>query len=117
MRLAGSRCERCGETYFPSRRNCPRCLSDAVLRTVALSARGTLDGVVVATVAPPGFTVPHAQGFVRLHDEGIRIFSLLTGHEDGTRLRPGCEMELTWVRVGTAAGRRAVVGYRFRPAR
>ncbi len=88
-----------------------------MIRTVALSGRGTLDGFVVATVAPPGFGVPHAQGFVRLHEEGIRIFTLLTGHEAGTGLRSGCEMELEWVRVGTAPGRGAIVGYRFRPAR
>jgi uncharacterized OB-fold protein len=115
LRLAGSRCERCGGTYFPSRKNCPRCLSDEALRTVALSRGGTLDGFVVATVAPPGFEVPHAQGFVRLHDDGIRIFSLLTGHEGGKRLKAGCEMELEWVPTGTGAGPGAVVGYRFRP--
>ncbi len=117
MRLAGSRCERCGATFFPARRNCPECLSDAAVRTVALAGRGTLDGFVVATVAPPGFAVPHAQGFVRLHGDGLRIFSLLTDHEEGRGLRAGCEMELVWVRVGTGADGSAVMGYRFRPVR
>jgi uncharacterized OB-fold protein len=116
-RLAGSRCERCGEIYFPSRRNCPQCMSESSMRVVALSSRGRLDGFVVATVAPPGFEVPHAQGFVRLHDEGIRIFSLLTGHEGGKGLEAGCEMELTWVPAREGAGPGNVVGYRFRPVR
>ena len=116
-RLAGSRCEQCGETYFPSRRNCPQCMSDRFVRPVALSSRGRLDGFVVAAVAPPGFGVPHAQGYIRLNDDGPRVFSLLTGHEEGRRLNPGCEMELEWVPVGTDSDGRGVLGYRFRPIR
>lgn len=117
LKLAGSRCEQCGETYFPARKNCPQCMSDRFLRTIALSGRGMLDSFVVATVAPPGFEVPHAQGYVRLHDNGIRIFSLLTGHEEGKRLTAGCEMEVEWVYAASDAGRRPVVGIRFRPVR
>jgi uncharacterized OB-fold protein len=117
LRLAGSRCEQCGETYFPSRKNCPQCMSDRLLRPVALSSRGRLDGFVVATVAPPGFGVPHAQGYIRLNDDGPRIFSLLTGHAGGKRLKPGCEMELEWVPAGMDANGRNVVGYRFGPVR
>ena len=115
LRLAGSRCEQCGETFFPSRKNCPQCMSDRTLRTVALSSRGSLDGFVVATVAPPGFGVPHAQGFVLLDDDGPRIFSLLTGHEEGRRLKAGCGMELEWVHTGTDTDGMIVVGYRFGP--
>lgn len=117
LRLAGSRCEQCGETFFPSRKNCPQCMSDRSLQPVALSSRGTLDGFVVATVAPPGFGVPHAQGFIRLDDGGPRIFSLLTGHEEGRRLKAGCGMRLEWVPAGTDADGRIVVGYRFGPVR
>jgi len=116
-RLAGSRCDRCGEVFFPSRRNCPRCMSDRSLRPVALCSSGKLDGFVVATVAPPGFKVPHAQGFILLDDGGPRIFSLLTGLEDGRHLENGCRMELEWVPAGTDADGRTVVGYRFGPVR
>jgi len=92
-------------------------MSDRSLRPVALSSRGCLDGFVVATVAPPGFGVPHAQGFILLNGGGPRIFSLLTGYEGGRRLETGCEMELEWVHSGMDAKGRIVMGYRFGPIR
>jgi methylmalonyl-CoA mutase C-terminal domain/subunit len=115
LHLLGSRCDRCGQVYFPSRRNCPSCLDDHSIRQVPLSDHGTLQTFVVASVAPPGYSVPHAQGYIDLADDGPRIFSLLTDYEDGPRLRIGCKMGLKIVRLGRDKENRVIVGYRFRP--
>jgi uncharacterized OB-fold protein len=66
-------------------------------------------------VAPPGFTVPHAQGYIDLADNGPRIFSLLTEYEDAQRLRVGSAMDLKIVKLGKDQENRTRVGYRFRP--
>ena len=115
LHLAGSRCDRCGQVYFPSRRNCPHCLDDHSIRQVPLSDHGTLQTFVVASVAPPNYSIPHAQGYIDLADDGPRIFSLLTDYEDGPSLRIGCKMGLKIVRLGRDKENRVIVGYRFRP--
>lgn len=115
--LTGSRCEGCGQTYFPLRRNCPHCLDDRSIKQVPLSNRGTLQTFVIASVAPPAFTVPHAQGYIDLSEGGPRIFSLLTDYGDGSSLGVGCEMRLEIVRLGRNQENRIIVGYRFKPVK
>lgn len=113
--LMGSKCNQCGQIFFPSRRNCPRCMDENATETVQLSDRGALQSFVVAGVAPPGYEVPHAQGYIDLYEEGPRIFSLLTDYGDGTRLEVGCEMGLKIIRRGVDEENKAIVGYRFKP--
>jgi len=115
LHLSGSRCERCGQVYFPSRRNCPRCMDDRSIRQVQLSDRGTLQTFVIASMAPPGFDAPHAQGYIDLYEDGPRIFSILTDYGNGSRLKVGCEVGLKIIRRGRDQDNRVIVGYRFRP--
>jgi methylmalonyl-CoA mutase C-terminal domain/subunit len=115
--LLGSRCDQCGQIYFPSRRNCPCCLDDRSIKQISLSDQGVLQTFVVASMAPPGYSVPHAQGYIDLSGDGPRIFSLLTDYGDGTSLTIGCKMVLKIVRLGRDEKDRVIVGYRFRPWR
>lgn len=115
LHLLGSRCDQCGQPYFPSRRNCPHCLDDRLIKQVPLSDQGTLQTFVVASMAPPGYSVPHAQGYIDLSGDGPRIFSLLTDYGDGTSLKIGCKMVLKIVRLGRDEENRVIVGYRFKP--
>jgi uncharacterized OB-fold protein len=80
-----------------------------------LSREGILQAFSVASVAPPGFSVPHAQGYIDLSGDGPRIFSLLTDYGDASSLRAGCAMILKIAQVGKDKEDRVVVGYRFRP--
>ena len=114
LRLLGTKCKKCGQIYFPLRRNCPRC-PDGTVEDLPLSDKGTLQSFVVAYVAPPGYEVPHTQGYIDLFEDGPCIFSLLTGYGDGSKLRVGCEMGLKIVRRGTDDDNRVIVGYRFTP--
>ena len=115
LHLLGSKCEKCGQVYFPSRRNCPRCMDEKNIEHIPLSDKGTLESYVVAAVAPPGYTVPHAQGFIDLHAGGPRIFSLLTDYGDAGKLQIGCEMGLKIVECGRDDNNKIIVGYRFKP--
>lgn len=115
LHLLGSGCDQCGQVYFPSRRNCPRCLDDRFIKQVPLSDCGTLQTFVVASMAPPGYSVPHVQGYIDLFKEGPRIFSLLTDYGDSSNLKIGCEMGLKIVTLGRDKENRVIVGYRFRP--
>ena len=115
LHLLGSKCEKCGQVYFPSRRNCPRCMDDRSIGEVQLSDRGTLQTFVVASMAPPGFDAPHAQGYIDLYEDGPRVFSLLVDYGDGSRLQIGCEMDLKIIERGRDNENRVIMGYRFRP--
>ena len=115
LHLSGSRCSRCGRVYFPLRKNCPNCLDNRPMEQSRLSDRGVLRTFVVASIAPPGYPAPHAQGYIHLCDGGPLIFSLLTDYEGESSLRIGCEMVLKIINLGRDPAARAIVGYRFRP--
>ncbi len=115
LHLLGSVCDRCGQKFFPSRRNCPNCLDEKSIKPIILSDEGILQTFVIAAVAPPGFSIPHAQGYVDLLDDGPRIFSLLTDYGDGSKLKIGSKMGLKIVKLGRDKDNRIIVGYRFRP--
>lgn len=117
LHLLGTQCEQCGQVYFPSRRNCPHCLDDRSIKQIPLSDEGTLQTFVVASMAPPGYSVPHAQGYIDLSEKGPRIFSLLTDYGESTNLKVGCRMSLKVIRLGRDRKNRVTVGYRFRPSK
>ena len=80
-----------------------------------LSDMGTLQTYVVASVAPPGYEVPHVQGYINLDDKGPRIFALLSDIEDGSGLKTGGRMILKVVERGIDTENGKIMGYRFRP--
>lgn len=114
LHLLGSKCDQCGRVYFPSRRNCPRCLDDRLIKHIPLSDHGTLQTFVVASMAPPGYSVPHVQGYIDLSEDGPRIFSLLVDYGDELSLKIGSKMGLKIVRLGRDKENRVMVGYRFK---
>ncbi len=116
LSLLGSRCSGCGKTFFPSRRNCPSCMDDRHVTTVPLLPTGTLQSHIVTQAAPPGYAVPHAQGYVELDDGGIRLFTLLTDYDEAT-LHAGCKMTLKCVETGRNERDEAIYSYRFRPVK
>ncbi len=114
MNLVGTSCSACGRTFFPKRRNCPHCMDDAHVKEVDLSRTGRLQSFVVTKAAPPGYSVPHAQGYVSLGDTGPTLFTLLTDYDEST-LQPGSLMELKCVETGQDVNNESIISYRFRP--
>jgi methylmalonyl-CoA mutase cobalamin-binding domain/chain len=115
LHLLGSKCHQCGQVYFPSRRNCPHCFDEKLLSQVQLADIGILRSFVLASVAPPGYGIPHAQGYIELCDDGPLIFSLLTDYGDESNLKIGGEMVIKIVKKGRGKDHRVIAGYRFRP--
>jgi methylmalonyl-CoA mutase C-terminal domain/subunit len=115
LHLLGSQCEKCAEMFFPARRNCPRCLDDSRMRQMELSDVGILATFSIAKVAPPGYSVPHAQCYIDIEGGGPRIFSLIADYGDGSGLKVGGKMGLKIAKLGRDKDNRVIVGYRFRP--
>ena len=115
LHLQGSKCDKCGRTFFPLRRNCPICMDNDPLKQIRLSDRGTLQTFVVASVAPPGYETPHVQGYIDLDNDGPRIFSLLIDHGNGSKLKVGGKMILKVVELGKGEEDKQIMAYRFSP--
>ena len=115
-RFLCSRCEECGEHYFPRRRVCarPECLSTR-LADVELGPRGTLYSYTFVQLPLFGSTREHATGYgVGQVDlpEGPRIQLPLAGTLEDYRIGMALEAELDPLREDAD---REVVIARFRP--
>jgi uncharacterized OB-fold protein len=112
--LIGSQCEKCGQTFFPMKIQCPKC-SAKEMKETPLSSRGKLYTYTVIYQPPPGYVgkTPYAVGKVEL-PEGERILAPLVEVEP-PQLRVGMEMELVIGKVFEDPEGGEVVTYQFRP--
>ena len=67
---------------------------------------------IVTKAAPPGYSVPHAQGYVELEGSGIKLFTLLTDYDE-SKLSAGCDIVLKCVERRRNENDEAVYSYRF----
>ena len=110
-----TRCESCGEYFFPRRAICARCLSERTV-DVELDGRGTLYSYTFVHIPLFGSTnIEHMEGYgVGQVDlpEGPRIQAPLAGKQGEFRIGQAVEAELDTLRE---EGGRALVIVRFRP--
>ena len=115
-RLLGSRCDACGEPFFPRRVVCARCLGRALTDT-ELGPRGTLYTFTWVHVPLFGSMRAEAGGYgvgqIDL-DEGPRVQAVLSGERAELRIGMALELELETLRR-TNEGQEVVI-FRFRPA-
>lgn len=117
IRLAGSRCGRCGIALFGERRRCENCASPNV-RSEIFSARGTIYSYTVQRYPPPEPNAvskpwsPRALAWIDLADGGPRILGVIAGDPDFVTIGAGVELaaKVGWL---DAEGRE-VVDYQFR---
>jgi len=77
--LLGSRCSACGKVFFPQQALCTECFREGTLSEYPLSNRGKLYSFTVVereSLAPKGFQVPYAYGYVNL-PEKVRVLKVL----------------------------------------
>ena len=113
--LLGSRCGSCGKVFFPQQDICTECFQEGSLKEQPLSTRGKLYTFTVVereSLAPKGFQVPYAYGYVDL-PEGVRVLSKIVGWTPET-LKIGAEVELVLEEIREDASGEKVIGYRFR---
>jgi uncharacterized OB-fold protein len=114
-RLLASRCNACGETFFPQRRFCARC-SSSDLTQVLRGPCGRLYTYTVVYELFPGIEGlgPYGVGQVEM-EGGLRVQGLLTGCEFED-LKIDMPVEVTLLTIGADERGRPTVTYAFRPA-
>ena len=110
-RLAGARCTRCAEGFFPPRRVCPRCHDAASIVAGPLATRGRVFALTHVTRPADPYTAPYLLALVDL-DDGVRVLTQLAAAADTVRL--GDEVTLVVEPLFELEGQR-VWGYRFAP--
>ena len=70
-KLMGTKCKKCGESYFPPRADCLKCLTDTI-EWIEYSGQGTLASFTTIHAAPKGFEdiAPYTLGIVDLKEGG-----------------------------------------------
>jgi len=118
VRLAGCKCDSCGETSLGTRALCPNC-GGSTVHDVSLSDRGVLWTFTVVRHRPPGNYkgpdpfVPFGLGLVELPD-GVRVLSPIQC--DIRKLKIGLELQFKPY-VRTDDDGREVVAFAFESVR
>lgn len=113
--LLGNRCNSCGSVFFPQQHLCTACFQEGTMRECALSIKGKLYSYTIVereSLAPPGFSVPYAYGYVEL-PEGIRVLSKIIGWTPET-LKIDAQVEMVLDPLREDSSGQKVMGFRFR---
>jgi uncharacterized OB-fold protein len=113
--LVGTKCSKCGASFFPPRYICSYCLTDEGVEKARLGNQGTLYSYTIIRVASKEFNPPYAFGFVILEPENIRIPAVLTGFDLNQELKSGTRMEMVIDRLRTDDQGNEIISYKFRP--
>ena len=113
--LLGSCCSSCGKVFFPPQELCTECLQEGSIKEKALSSRGKVYSFTIVareSLAPPGFQVPYAYGYIDL-PEGVRVLSKMVGWTPETlKLYVPVEMVLEEIRQDSLGQK--IMGFRFK---
>jgi uncharacterized OB-fold protein len=115
--LLGSKCGKCGTFFFPQQKLCTACFKEDSLQEHTLSRQGVLYSFTTVereSLAPKGFTVPYAYGYVDL-PEGVRILAKIVGWTPET-LKIGAKVEMVTEEIRKNSEGQPVLGYRFKVA-
>lgn len=114
--ILGTRCNDCGEHFYPSRAICAKCLSESTA-SVAMDGRGTLYSYTFVYFPMFGtsiveFADGYGVGLIDL-DAGPRLQMPLAGKQEEFRIGQAMVAELTRMRED---GDNDIMIVRFRPA-
>jgi uncharacterized OB-fold protein len=113
--LIGSKCSACGASFFPQQLLCTGCFQEGTLKTYPLSTRGKIYSFTIVereSLAPKGFEVPYAYGYIDLPD-GVRVISKIIGWTPET-LKIDAPVELVAESLREDPSGQKVMGFRFR---
>jgi uncharacterized OB-fold protein len=113
--LLGSKCTKCGKSFFPERVLCPDCFDEGVMESFPLDTKGVIyASTVVRVPSPVGIRPPYAYGYVDIPANHIRIFAPFTGAAPDS-FAPGQEVELVLEPVSANRLGQKLIGYKFKP--
>jgi uncharacterized OB-fold protein len=110
-KVAGTRCMKCGESFFPPRADCFQCLSDE-MEWFEIPGPGRLISYSTLIYAPSGFEqdLPYTIAVVQF-GKGIKLFGRLSKEIKAEEIKVGMKLKVT--PVGLPNDR---VSYEFREA-
>ena len=113
--LLGTRCNRCGETFFPKRAYCANCTSSE-MKEIALSETGTLITFTIVRAVPPGsvMVAPYGLGIVETPEEA-RVTAAIES-PDLDSLHIGMTMHMALKKVKEDEEGNHIMSFIFRPA-
>ncbi len=113
--LIGSRCQNCGDHFFPKRNICLSCGQEDIEETT-LGRRGKIWTYTVARQTPPGslMQAPYVIAVVQLV-EGAMVQAVLSEY-DPEAVRIGMEVEMVVEKMGTSAEGDDLMAFKFKPA-
>jgi uncharacterized OB-fold protein len=108
-RVAGTRCKKCGESFFPPRADCFNCLS-AEIEWFEITGKGNLISYSTLSYAPSGFEqdLPYIVAVVQF-DNNIKLFGRLSKEIRPEEVEIGMALKVTPVELP-----RDRVSYEFR---
>jgi uncharacterized OB-fold protein len=112
-RLLGSRCQQCGQSFFPKRPQCPDCRDKGRMEEIFLNPQGRLYTYTIVRQAPPGFQAPYTTALIDL-PEGVRLFARLT-ETNPDKIRIEGPVELTFGPIAKDREGNEIISYLFRP--
>lgn len=113
--LLASRCNNCQRTFFPKRKYCGKCGSDAV-EVIRLGGRGKVHSFTLVD-RKSAFTIiepPYMEAEVEM-PEGVNIFTILDKCDHQT-VNFGMEVEAYIEKVKEDEQGNDVIAYKFKPA-
>lgn len=109
--LAATRCEVCGQTYYPPRNMCVNCLDNGKIRSTELSKRGILYSWSIVHVGPKGVPVPYAIGYVDF-PEDVRVLGRIANWQ-GVNIHSGADIEVEVENATIESGREEAQQFHF----
>ncbi len=112
--LIGSRCQSCGDHFFPKRQICLNCGQEGI-EEVNLGRRGKIWTYTVARQTPPAslMQAPYVIVVVEL-DEGVMVHTVLTDC-DPESVEVGMKVEMVLEKMGTSAEGNDLMAFKFKP--
>jgi len=111
--LIGSRCQRCGEHFFPKRYVCLNCGQEDIQETT-LSRRGKIWTYTIACQTPPGslMQAPYVIAVVELPEK--LLVQTVLAQCDPQSVRIGMEVQLVVEKMGTSADGNDLMAFKFK---
>lgn len=113
--LIGTKCNKCGETFFPKQVVCPNCRSHGDIEDLQFKGTGKIYTYSVIHAATDEFkkNAPYAVGIIEL-DEGAKITAQIVDC-DVNKLNIGDEVEVVFRKI-REEGKDGVItyGYKFK---
>ena len=110
-RVSGTRCRKCGKSFFPPRADCFNCFS-ADMEWFEITGTGQLISYSTLIYAPTGFEqdLPYTIGLVQFSKD-LKLFGRLSQEIKGEKMKVGMKLKATPIKLPN--GR---VSYEFREA-